>query len=76
MILWTMWLLLKVNLIHSAMGHILQAPGIVGVRGIGNTYDGKYYVKNVTHKISRGRYTQQFTLTRSGVGSLSNTVRP
>ena len=57
-------------------GHILQAPGIVGVRGIGHTYDGKYYVKSVTHNIGRGTYTQQFTLTRSGVGSLSNSVQP
>ena len=57
-------------------GHILQAPGIVGVRGIGNSYDGKYYVKSVTHNISRGSYKQQFTLTRSGIGSLSNTVTP
>ena len=57
-------------------GHILQAPGIVGVRGVGHSYDGQYYVQSVTHKIARGNYQQQFTLTRSGLGSLTNFVQP
>jgi hypothetical protein len=57
-------------------GHILQAPGIVGVRGVGHSYDGQYYVQSVTHKLARGNYQQQFTLTRSGLGSLTNFVQP
>lgn len=57
-------------------GAILQAPGIVGVRGAGYSYDGNYYVKRVSHKIRRGEYKQEFTLTREGVGSLVMEVRP
>jgi hypothetical protein len=54
-------------------GHILQVPGIVGVRGAGKTFDGDYYVQSVTHKMNfRGgeaKYMQSFKLTREGVGS-------
>lgn len=48
---------------------ILTAPGIVGVRGVGEDYDGYYWVKNVKHQISLGEYTQSFTLTREGTGT-------
>ena len=37
-----------------------------GVRGVGQTYDGLYYVQRVTHQIQRGKYTQSFSLTREG----------
>lgn len=57
-------------------GAILQAPGVVGVRGVGYTYDGNYYVQKVTHRIRRGEYKQEFTLTREGVGSLTMEVQP
>ncbi len=57
-------------------GGLLQSRGLVGVRGAGTTYDGFYYVKEVTHKVRRGEYTQSFTLTRDGVGSLTPVVRP
>lgn len=54
-------------------GAILQAPGIVTVRGTGYDYDGLYYVKQVTHKMStetgNWSYKQQFVLTREGLGS-------
>jgi hypothetical protein len=57
-------------------GDILQARGLVGVRGAGYTYDGMYYVNRVTHKIQKGEYTQDFTLSREGVGSMTPLVRP
>lgn len=50
-------------------GDVLSAPGIVGVRGVGFTYDGYYYVKGVTHQISNGQYKQSFSLAREGTGS-------
>jgi hypothetical protein len=50
-------------------GDLLQARGIVEVKGAGFSYDGKYYVKKVTHLIRRGSYKQRFTLTRDGLGS-------
>ena len=47
-------------------GHILRARRLVGVRGVGMNYNGNYYVKQVTHHISRGKYTQSFVLSREG----------
>jgi hypothetical protein len=50
-------------------GHIFKARQLAAVRGAGLMYDGKYYVKSVTHSIKRGEYKQSFTLARGGVGS-------
>ncbi len=55
---------------------LLRARGLVGLRGVGYSYDGLYYVQKVTHKLGRGEYTQSFTLTRDGVGSITPVVRP
>jgi hypothetical protein len=57
-------------------GDLLRARGIVGVRGAGWSYDGLFYVKSVTHQISRGNYQQSFTLTREGIGSTTPVVVP
>lgn len=57
-------------------GDVLEARGLAGVRGAGYTYDGYYYVKNVTHTLSEGNYKQRFTLTREGKGSTVPVVRP
>lgn len=57
-------------------GDILMAPGLVGVRGAGMSYDGYYYMPRVSHQISRGQYKQTFTLTREGLGSLVQAVLP
>jgi hypothetical protein len=57
-------------------GDLLQARGLVGLRGAGWSYDGMYYVKSVTHTIRHHQYTQDFTLTRDGLGSLTPVVRP
>lgn len=56
-------------------GDLLYAPGKVGVRGAGFSYDGDYYVQQVTHKIGRGEYKQDFVLTREGPGAKTQTVR-
>jgi hypothetical protein len=55
-------------------GHIFKARQLAAVRGAGDNYDGKYYVKSVSHNIKRGEYKQNFTLTRGGVGSSVSTV--
>ncbi|TCP41862.1 hypothetical protein [Rhodovulum marinum] len=48
-------------------GRILQARGLVGVRGAGAAFDGVHYVDSVRHEIKRGKYTQSFTLKRNGL---------
>jgi hypothetical protein len=58
----------------GAYGGVLQARGLVGVRGAGYTYDGFYYVRRVTHKISLGKYSQRFELAREGLGSTTPVV--
>jgi hypothetical protein len=50
-------------------GAVLDAPGLVDVRGAGQSYDGRYVVREVTHSIRRGAYKQAFKLSREGVGS-------
>ncbi len=55
---------------------LLKPRGIVGLRGAGYTHDGLYYVKSVTHEISKGSYAQNFTLTREGLGALTPAVIP
>lgn len=55
-------------------GHVLRARGLVGLRGAGISYDGHYYVKSVTHNISRGTYTQSFSVSREGTSPLAPMV--
>ena len=57
-------------------GDILRARALVGLRGVGQTYGGNYYVKSVSHEISKGQYKQRFTLTREGTGALVPLVVP
>jgi hypothetical protein len=54
--------------------HILEVPGVVGVRGAGTSYDGNYYVNSVTHHLSLGSYTQDFQLSREGAGTTTTKV--
>jgi hypothetical protein len=42
---------------------------LVAVRGAGDNFNGRYFVKNVTHNIKRGSYTQSFSLARGGIKS-------
>lgn len=55
-------------------GKVLRARRPVGVRGVGRSYDGFYFVRRVTHSIARGRYTQSFRISREGTGSLTPAV--
>ena len=57
-------------------GQVLRARRLVGVRGVGLSYNGNYYVKQVTHRIRRGEYRQSFTLGREGHGALTPVVVP
>ncbi len=57
-------------------GSIMDVPGLVGVRGCGMSLDGFYYVKSVTHSLSRGAYRQQFSLSREGFGTTTPVVPP
>ena len=56
-------------------GGLLKARGLVGLRGVGFTYDGLYYVKSVTSKVTRDGFSQKFTATREGTGSTVPVVR-
>jgi hypothetical protein len=56
-------------------GDVLWARELVGVRGAGHTYDGLYYVQQVTHRLRKNSYTQSFTLTRDGTGATTPMVR-
>jgi hypothetical protein len=59
-------------------GKLLQARGLVGVRGVGPAHDGLYYVRQVVHKLKPrvGQYRQSFTLVREGRGTTTPVVRP
>jgi hypothetical protein len=59
-------------------GRILKPRGLVDLRGAGESYDGTYYVKSVTHNINvrKGEYKQTFVLTREGVGTTTPFVSP
>jgi hypothetical protein len=57
-------------------GAALRPRGLVGLRGAGFSYDGIWYVSRVSHRISRGEYKQDFSLSRDGVGSLTPAVIP
>jgi hypothetical protein len=57
-------------------GRALRSRRLVGLRGVGASYDGVYYVKQVTHQIKRGDYKQSFTLSREGRGALTPLVTP
>jgi hypothetical protein len=56
-------------------GAILNARSLVDVRGVGLAYDGRYFVKSVTHNIKRGEYKQSFNLVREGLIPLESTVQ-
>jgi hypothetical protein len=51
-------------------GDVLRPRGLVGVRGVGTSFDGLYYVRKVTHRLDRGSYRQNFTISREGTTSL------
>jgi hypothetical protein len=60
----------------TVYGDILQPRSLVGLRGVGYTYDGTYYVQRVTHIIKKDVFKQRFTLNREGTGAISPAVIP
>jgi hypothetical protein len=57
-------------------GRVLRSRRLVGVRGVGLSYDGFYYVRGVTHQIEKGKYTPRVRISREGTGSLTPVVVP
>ena len=57
----------------ESYGYILDVAGLVDLRGVGSTFDGRYLVRQVTHVIEiedeEPKYTQKFVLSRGGYGS-------
>lgn len=68
------------RLTTSRYGAVLEAPGVVEVRGAGYSCDGKYYVQQVQHSMDLRQgswnYTQDFVLNRDGMGSTVTKVSP
>jgi hypothetical protein len=55
-------------------GNVLAARSLVGVRGVGLTMDGTWYVRATTHTIGRGSWKQSFDLEREGTIAMSTSV--
>lgn len=49
------------NTAHS-YAEIIRARSNIELRGVGNRYDGIYYVENVSHSTGKGEYKMSFTL--------------
>ncbi|MBW4644924.1 MAG: hypothetical protein KME23_18355 [Goleter apudmare HA4340-LM2] len=50
-------------------GDILNFGKVVELRGVGYSYDGRYYINSVTHIFGGGEYKQRFSLSREGLGT-------
>ncbi len=50
-------------------GGCIVAGRKIIVRGAGDTYDGLYWVRRVSHRFSAGSYTQQISIGREGTGA-------
>lgn len=63
-------------------GYVLRARKLVGVRGVGLSYSGNYYVRRVRHIIETGSpqksatYKQEFKISKEGTGALLPVVLP
>jgi len=51
----------------SRYGHVLRSRQLVGVRGVGEAFDGLHYVTSVSSTLKRGEFTQSFSLARNGL---------
>ena len=61
---------------NARYGGVCRARKLVGVRGVGLSSDGLYYVRRVTHTIRPGDYKQSFSISREGTGTLTPVVVP
>ena len=52
----------------SMYGHVLKVGEPVGVDGVGEKYNGTYYVDKVTHRFDTKGYRVQFNLLRNAYG--------
>ena len=48
-------------------GNVLRSRSLVGVRGAGEPFDGLHYVTAVTSTLTRGEFTQSFSLARNAL---------
>jgi hypothetical protein len=48
-------------------GHVLKSRQLVGVRGVGEAFDGLHYVTSVSSTLKRGEFTQSFSLARNAL---------
>lgn len=48
-------------------GRALRADGVVLIKGISRRFSGRYYVTEVTHRITPEGYTQHFKVMRNGL---------
>ena len=55
-------------------GRVLHSRRLVGVRGAGDPFNGLYYVTSVTHHLTRGEFTQTFSLARNALLSTTPAV--
>ena len=55
-------------------GGVIRPRRLIGVRGVGRSYDGLYWVNRVNHVIERNKYTQSFALSREGTMSTTPMV--
>lgn len=51
----------------SRYGHVLRSRQLVGVRGVGEAFDGLHYVTSVSSTLKRGEFTQSFSLARNAL---------
>jgi phage protein D len=48
-------------------GRALRADGVVLIKGAGKTFSGRYYVTEVTHRLTPEGYTQRFKVMRNAL---------
>src|SRR5262245_28776125 len=53
-------------------GRALRADALVLIKGAGKTFSGRYYVTEVTHRITPEGYTQHFKAIRNGLDLLGD----
>jgi len=57
-------------------GALLRPNYLIGVRGLGQSFDGQYYVRRVQHHVERANCTQSFSLSRESTGNAVSRFTP